>query len=223
MSSAVKSAPKAAKVVAKKEVAVVAAVAAPPAEVKAPKAKKAAPAAPAAEVPVVVAATPVEQAKPAEVAAPLTTLEEDLKVLTASLTTLRETATSLLGQVKRLDRRVHREIKDARKRKRRVKVEEGAEAKPRVPSIFERPVQITDELCKFLSKAAGTLMSRSEVTKAVNVYVKENNLKDKHAIKPNAALKKLLAVPEGVELTYFNLQKYLNHHYVKAAPAATKA
>jgi len=220
MSSAVKSAPKAAKVVAKKEVAVVAAVAAPPAEVKAPKAKKAAPAAPAAEVPVVVAATPVEQAKPAEVAAPLTTLEEDLKVLTASLTTLRETATSLLGQVKRLDRRVHREIKDARKRKRRVKVEEGAEAKPRVPSIFERPVQVTDELCKFLAKPNGTLLSRSEVTKLVNNYVKEKDLKTKHAIAPDAALKKLLAIPEGDQLTYFNLQKYLNRHYVKTEKAA---
>ena len=223
MSSAAKSAPKAAKVVAKKEAAapVVVAVAAPApaAEAKAPKAKKAA----AAAAPVVVAATPVEQAKPAEVAAPLTTLEEDLKVLTASLTTLRETATSLLGQVKRLDRRVHREIKDARKRKRRVKVEEGAEAKPRVPSIFERPVQVTDELCKFLAKPNGTLLSRSEVTKLVNNYVKEKDLKTKHAIAPDAALKKLLAIPEGDQLTYFNLQKYLNRHYVKTEKAAVAA
>jgi chromatin remodeling complex protein RSC6 len=225
MSSAAKSAPKAAKVVAKKEAAapVVVAVAAPApaAEAKAPKAKKAAVSAAAA--PVVVAATPVEQAKPAEVAAPLTTLEEDLKVLTASLTTLRETATSLLGQVKRLDRRVHREIKDARKRKRRVKVEEGAEAKPRVPSIFERPVQVTDELCKFLAKPNGTLLSRSEVTKLVNNYVKEKDLKTKHAIAPDAALKKLLAIPEGDQLTYFNLQKYLNRHYVKTEKAAVAA
>jgi chromatin remodeling complex protein RSC6 len=66
-------------------------------------------------------------------------------------------------------------------------------------------------------------MSRSEVTKAVNVYVKEKNLKDKHAIKPDAALKKLLAVPEDVELTYFNLQKYLNHHYVKTEKPVAKA
>jgi upstream activation factor subunit UAF30 len=82
---------------------------------------------------------------------------------------------------------------------------------------------VTDELCTFLSKAKGTLMSRSEVTKAVNVYVKENNLKDKHAITPNAALKKLLAIADGEPLTYFNLQKYLNRHYVKAAPAVAKA
>ena len=227
-SAAPKSAATAPKKVAKKEAAapapVVAPVVAAVAEkaAKAPKAAKAAAAAPVA-APVVVAATPVEQAAAAVVAAPLTTLEEDLKVLTASLTTLRETATSLLGQVKRLDRRVHREIKDARKRKRRVKVEEGADAKPRVPSIFERPVQVTDELCKFLAKPNGTLLSRSEVTKLVNNYVKEKDLKTKHAIAPDAALKKLLAIPEGDQLTYFNLQKYLNRHYVKAVAPAAKA
>ena len=222
MSSAAPKSAAGAKKVAKKTEVVVTAVPAPVEAAPAPKAK-AAKAPKAAAAPVVVAATPVEQVAAAAPATPLTTLEEDLKVLTNSLTVLRETTTSLLGQVKRLDRRVHREIKDARKRKRRAKVEEGGEVKPRVPSIFERPVQITDELCKFLTKPAGTLMSRSEVTKAVNVYVKEKNLKEKHAIKPDAALKKLLAVPDNVELTYFNLQKYLNHHYVKAVPAVVKA
>ena len=223
--AAAKSSP--AKKVAKKDSVAVTVEATPapaaaPKPAKAVKAVKAAAPATAVAAPVVVSATPVEQVAAAAPVTPLTTLEEDLKVLTSSLTTLRETATSLLGQVKRLDRRVHREIKDARKRKRRVKVEEGGEVKPRVPSIFERPVQITDELCKFLGKSVGTLMSRSEVTKAVNVYVKEKNLKEKHAIKPDGALKKLLAVPDNVELTYFNLQKYLNHHYVKA-PAVVKA
>jgi hypothetical protein len=217
------------KKVAKKDEKVVAAPVAAPApvvEAKAPKAKKAAAAAApvaVAAAPVVVSATPVEQAAGVVAVAPLTTLEEDLKVLTTSLTTLRETATSLLGQVKRLDRRVHREIKDARKRKRRVKVEEGPDAKPRAPSIFERPVQVTEELCKFLTKPTGTLLSRSEVTKLVNGYVKEKDLKTKHAIAPDAALKKLLALPDGEQLTYFNLQKYLNRHYVKAVPAVAVA
>jgi chromatin remodeling complex protein RSC6 len=55
----------------------------------------------------------------------------------------------------------------------------------------------------------------------VNNYVKEKNLKNKHNITPDAALKKLLQVPETEQLTYFNLQKYLNRHYVKEVkPAA---
>ena len=218
--SAPASKPVAKKVVAakKEEVAApAAAVAAPAKKAAAPKAKAA-----AAAAPVVVASTPVEVVA-AAATAPTTTLDEDLKAVTGNLTTLKETVAAMLAQVKKLDKRVHREIKDARKRKRRAAPVEGEEVKPRVPSIFERPVQVTDELCAFLSKAKGTLMSRSEVTKAVNVYVKEKNLKDKHAITPDAALKKLLAIADGEPLTYFNLQKYLNRHYVKAAPAVAKA
>ena len=135
MSSAPKSVARKPVVAAKKDVVVE--VAAAPS--KAAKAEKAAvvvkaekPAKAAKAAAVVVAATPVE-AVPAPVAAgPTTTLDEDLKSVTAYLNTVRETVASLLGHVKRLDKRVHREIKDARKRKRRVKVEEGAEgAKPR--------------------------------------------------------------------------------------------
>jgi chromatin remodeling complex protein RSC6 len=220
------AAPAPAKKVAKKEAAAPVAApapvaAAPVAEApkKAASKKVAAPAAAAA--PVVVSSTPVEAAAVAAPAGPTTTLDEDLKAVTANLTTLRETAAAMLAQVKKLEKRVHREIKDARKRKRRAPAAEGADAKPRQPSIFERPTKVTDELCLFLGKPKDTLMSRSEVTKAVNNYVKEKGLKNKHDIKPDAALKKLLAIGEGEPLTYFNLQRYLNRHYVKAAPVAS--
>lgn len=221
------SAPKA---VAKKNAA---AAAAPPAAVAAPvkaaAVKAAAPvaaeaapkkggkkAAEAAAPAVVVASTPVEAAAVAAPAAPTTTLDEDLKAVAGNLNSLRELVSSMAAQVKKLEKRVHREIKDARKRKRRAPVVEGADAKPRQLSIFERPTKVTDELCLFLSKPKGTLMSRSEVTKGVNCYVKEHNLKNKHDIKPDAALKKLLAIGDGEPLTYFNLQRYLNRHYIKA-------
>ena len=221
---AAKSAPKA---VSKKSAAAPVVVAAPvaaPAPVEAAPAKKAAAkkAAPAAAAaPVVVSSTPVEAAAVAAPAAPATTLDEDIKAVTLNLNTLRETVSAMLTQVKKLDKRVHREIKDARKRKRRSKVEEGPDAKPLVPSIFERPTKVTEELLAFLGKPKDTLLSRSEVTKAVNNYVKEKELKNKHDIKPDAALKKLLAIGEGEPLTYFNLQRYLNRHYIKAVPAAT--
>lgn len=214
------------KKVTKKEAAPVAAVAAPVAApaAEAPKkaaAKKAAAPAVAAAAPVVVSSTPVEAAAVAAPAGPTTTLDEDLKAVTGNLNTLRETVSAMLAQVKKLEKRVHREIKDARKRKRRAVPVEGAEAKPRVLSIFERPTKVTEELCLFLGKPKETLMSRSEVTKAVNNYVKEKGLKNKHDIKPDGPLKKLLAIGEGEPLTYFNLQRYLNRHYIKAVPVAT--
>lgn len=210
--------------VAKKETAPVA-VAAPAPVVEAPKATKTTKTAKATTTATtVVSSTPVEVAAVAAPVLPTTTLDDDLKAVSGNLNTLKETVSAMLSQVKKLEKRVHRELKDARKRKRRSKVEEGPDAKPRAPSIFERPTQVTDELCKFLGKANGTLMSRSEVTKAVNNYVKEKNLKNKHDIKPDAALKKLLAIGEGEPLTYFNLQRYLNRHYLKTdKPATTTA
>ena len=223
------AAPKVAKKVAAKSAAVEAPVPAlvpvAPAAVVEKKvaAKKAtkAEAAPVVAAPAVVVAPVSAPAAEAPAAvAPVTTLEEDIKSVTGNLTTMRETVAALLGQIKRLEKRVHREIKDARKRKRRVKTDENGVEVKRAPSIFERPTAISEELCHFLGKSKGSLMSRSEVTKAVNNYVKEKNLKNKHDIKPDASLKKLLGVPEGEQLTYFNLQRYLNKHYLKATPAA---
>ena len=206
-------------------VAEVAAVAAP--ATPAPKAKRAsktdaaasasAPVAEVASAPVVVSSSPVEQATTASVL-PVTSLDDDLRAVASNLNSLRETAATLLGQVKKLEKRVHREMKDARKRRRRVKLDENGVEVKRAPSIFERPTQVTGELLTFLGRPAGTLMSRSEVTKAVNEYVKAHDLKNKHDIKPDAPLRALLAVGESEPLTYFNLQRYLNRHYVKAAP-----
>jgi chromatin remodeling complex protein RSC6 len=221
------SAPVTAKRVSKKEVAA-APVAVVPAPVAAP-----APAAAVAEKKVAKKATkaeaaPVAVAAPAAVAAPVvaattevaaeapaTSLDDDLKVVLGRLTGLREVVSTMITEVKKLEKRVHREIKDARKRRRRVKAEGEEGAKPRGPSIFEIPTKVTDELCVFLGKPKGTLISRSNVTREINNYVKEKNLKNKHDIKPDASLKKLLRLTDADNLTYFNLQRYLNTHYIK--------
>ena len=219
-SSATSKTAKPVKAVAKKEVAAPAPVPVPAPVVEAPKPAAKGKAAKAVAN-TVVTSTPVEVAPVAALVVPTTTLDEDLKAVTGNLNTLKETVSAMLSHVKKLEKRVHREIKDARKRKRRSKTEEGGEEKPRKLSIFEIPTKVTDELCKFLGKPNSTLMSRSEVTKGVNNYVKENNLKNKHDIKPDAALKKLLAIGEGEPLTYFNLQRYLNRHYVKTVPGTS--
>jgi chromatin remodeling complex protein RSC6 len=225
------SAPATAKRVSKKEVAAApvavapapVAAAAPVAAVAEKKvAKKAtkAEAAPVAVAAPVVAAPVVAAATEVAAEAPATSLDDDLKVVLGRLTGLREVVSTMITEVKKLEKRVHREIKDARKRRRRVKAEGEEGAKPRGPSIFEIPTKVTDELCKFLGHPNGTLISRSNVTKQINNYVKEKDLKNKHDIKPDAALRKLLQVPEDQQLTYFNLQRYLNRHYVKATPVA---
>ena len=203
---------------------------APVAEVKkvTKKVAKAAEVAPvvAAVVPATTAsASAVPAAAEPAAEAPTQTVGDEIRSMVSALTTMRETISSLHGQLKKLEKRVAREIKDARKRKRRTQpaLDANGEAKPARLSIFEIPTRLSDDLCHFLGKAKGTEMSRSNVTKAVTTYIKEKGLKNKHDIKPDAALKKLLAPPEGEPLTYFNLQKYLNKHYVKAEKPAVAA
>jgi chromatin remodeling complex protein RSC6 len=88
------------------------------------------------------------------------------------------------------------------------------------PNGFAKPTKISDELCVFLGVAKGTEKSRTEVTREINKYVKAKNLSDpknKRIIRPDAILKKLLNSTDKDEVTYFNLQKFLKHHFVKTA------
>jgi chromatin remodeling complex protein RSC6 len=65
--------------------------------------------------------------------------------------------------------------------------------------------------------------ARQDVTRAMNKYAKENGLTEGQKIKPNAALKKLLRIDDGVELTIFNLQTYLKPHFPPSKAAVAKA
>ena len=94
------------------------------------------------------------------------------------------------------------------------------------PSGFTKPSQISDELIKFLGKEAGTIMSRVEVSKEISAYITANGLKDKtngKIIHADAKLSKLLQLSPEDKLNYFNLQRYLKHHFIKATPATATA
>ena len=96
----------------------------------------------------------------------------------------------------------------------------------RAPSGFVKPSLISDELAKFLDKPSGTEMARTDVTREINKYIRANNLQDKsngRKINPDKPLTQLLKVSDSVELTYFNLQKYMGPHFpkvVKVEPLA---
>lgn len=81
-----------------------------------------------------------------------------------------------------------------------------------------KPTLISDELAIFLGKPIGTEMARTSVSKEINTYIRENWLQDPRngrKINPDEKLRTLLRLSEGDELTYFNLQKYMKHHFIK--------
>ena len=150
-------------------------------------------------------------------------LETEAKSITARLLAVRETVSELISEAKRLEKKAAKVQKMADKRRRRKAPVEGEEGKPARVSIFQVPTDISPALCAFMGRPAGSKESRSNVTKFVTTYVKEKNLKDKHDIKGDAALLKLLNLKAEDKLTYFNLQKYLNVHYLKTAKTAVEA
>jgi len=124
--------------------------------------------------------------------------------------------TTLKSDFKTLEKSVARELKAAQKSSGKKKRSTGT----RQPSGFVKPTLISDELAKFLGKTTGTEMARTEVSREINAYIRSKSLQDKEngrRIHPDAALSKLLNVGKEDELTYFNLQRYMKHHFVKAS------
>jgi len=114
---------------------------------------------------------------------------------------------------KQLEKTVNKKMKGLTK-----EVSKSKNKGNRNPSGFAKPSKVTQELCEFMNKNEGTLIARTEVTRALVAYIKENNLENKtnnKFITPDDKLKFLLDLPDGHELTYFNIQKYMNKHFVK--------
>jgi len=177
---------------------------------KAPKATK-------VEAAPVVAETLVSSEEPVVAEeAPLAELSVEFS---AKLNQMSVAISSLKSEFRALDKKWAREMKAAQKQNSKHKRKAGN----RAPSGFVKPTRISDELAKFLDKPSGTEMARTEVTREVNTYIRSNNLQDKEngrKINPDPKLATLLKLKKTDELTYFNLQKYMSHHFAKATKDA---
>ena len=88
----------------------------------------------------------------------------------------------------------------------------------RRPSGFITPTLISDQLAAFLGKSAGTRMSRVDASKEINRYISDNGLQDVvngRKINPDEKLRNLLDITSEFELTYFNLQSCMRHHFIR--------
>lgn len=133
----------------------------------------------------------------------------------AKLQQLSALLSTLKSEYRVLEKQWTRELRSAQKQSSKRKRKAGN----RAPSGFVKPTRISDELASFLEKPSGTEMARTEVTREINVYIRNHNLQDKangRKINPDTKLASLLKLKKTDELTYFNLQKYMSPHFAKA-------
>ena len=212
---------------------------------KTPKvSKKTAPAAAATTPAVVVSTTPaaatpapkkkaVKSVSPVTASAPVVALSTAADALVAATTAPVVSATeytdfmSKLQQVSTLLSSLRCDFRSLEKKSSRdLKLANKANAKRarkqkgnRSPSGFVKPTLISSELATFLGKEVGTQMARTEVTREINTYIRANSLQDKEngrKINADEKLSSLLKLVAGEELTYFNLQRYMSPHFIKA-------
>ncbi len=115
------------------------------------------------------------------------------------------------------DKTIDKTTKPKKPKKEKTEKDSKTEKK-KIVSGITKPVVLSDELCNFLGKELKTEMARTEVTKELYQYIKDNKLQDtenKKIIKADKAMLNMLGVDEGYEITYFNIQNLMNKHYVK--------
>ena len=135
--------------------------------------------------------------------------------LVTQLNQMKTQITGIQQNIKQLEKSVKKQMKGLKKEVTKTKNKGN-----RQPSGFAKPSKVTKELCEFMNKAEGSEIARTEVTRALVAYIKENkleNTENSKIISPDHKLKMLLGLDDSQELTYFNIQKYMNKHFVKNA------
>ena len=146
----------------------------------------------------------------------LSDITESFNIINNSLSLFKMQISTLQQQVKTIEKNVKKELKNNEKNAKSV-IPKAKKA----PSGFAKPSKVTKELCEFMNRPEGTEIARTEVTKALVNYIKSNNLQEqtpeaKNRINPDDKLINLLGlkVEDINELTFFNIQKYMNKHFI---------
>tara|TARA_B100002051_G_scaffold60878_1_gene56793 strand:- start:488 stop:988 length:501 start_codon:yes stop_codon:yes gene_type:complete len=138
---------------------------------------------------------------------------EQFSGVLSTLSSFRSQITMLQNQVRALEKTVGKQMRNYAREAKKIKNKGN-----RKPSGFAVAGKISDELCEFMQKPKGSTAARTEVTQYIIKYIKDNNLQwveNRKIIKPNTPLKNLLAVQPNEEVTYFNIQRFMNKHFIK--------
>jgi chromatin remodeling complex protein RSC6 len=141
---------------------------------------------------------------------------EAFETIHNSLSLFKMQISTLQQQIKTIEKNVNKELKTIQKNSKPI-----VSKSKKAPSGFAKPSKVTKELCEFMDRPEGSEIARTEVTKSLVNYIKTNNLQEqtndcKNRIVPDDKLKNLLGInqEEISELTFFNIQKYMNKHFI---------
>ena len=149
----------------------------------------------------------------------IVTIENSMSEVLVSFSESIQSLTSALAKLKNDFKVLEKQVLKEARAMDKVNAKRNRNKGSRAPSGFVKPAGISKELAKFLNVAEDTKIARTDVTKLITAYVKEHQLQDTtngRKILPDSKLSSLLGVKASDEVTYFNLQKYMKPHFVKA-------
>jgi chromatin remodeling complex protein RSC6 len=123
-------------------------------------------------------------------------IEDEFTEILASLNGLKLHFSSVINQIKSLEKTVKKKMKQQ-------------------PNVAI-PIDVSDKLSSFMGLKEGQQVARMEVTKYIMDYIKINNLlnpNNNQYIVPDSKLNTLFSDNSG-SLTYFNMQKHINKHFI---------
>jgi|AntRauTorckE6833_2_1112554.scaffolds.fasta_scaffold58899_2 chromatin remodeling complex protein RSC6 len=121
-------------------------------------------------------------------------------------------------EIRKLKLKYHQDIKKAKKVKTQVKVKKA--------TGFTKTELVPYGLTRIINVAEGTILSRTQVTKKVYGYIKQNNLyyeKNKRVLRADSLLKEVFNLSDYVNkstnekdkngFNFYNIQKYISKCY----------
>jgi chromatin remodeling complex protein RSC6 len=147
-----------------------------------------------------------------EVVQPKPNIQEEFAMTLSQLNGLKSLCSSVINQIKGLEKNVKKQMKQYQR-----EIKKQSKQIKKKPSGFAVPTKVSEKLSKFMGLTEGQQVARTEVTKYIINYIKTNNLQNPNnnqCIIPDTKLNTLFD-NNNEEITYFNIQKHMNKHFIK--------
>lgn len=133
----------------------------------------------------------------------ITQIRDEFNLIYEALETQRNSLNVIMSNLKKYQNKVEKKLRKHKDKK----------------TGITKPCGLSESLCIFLNVPCDTKMSRTDVTKRINKYIKEENLYDKHDRRKfivNKVLSELLNIEQNESISFFSIQQKMNPHFFYA-------